>query len=406
MPHAARKGDPIGHSPAMSWLVKGLLVGAAVGVAAVAVIGTGGLAAAAIVGGLAAGGAGVGELLSSMSWAPKEVCGMIITGSSDIFINNRPAARAHVDRTICSKHSGTPPIATGSATVIFNNMPAARVDDKISCGAVIVEGSPDVIIEGGTVQTDTIQPENLVPAWVHWSLLAVGVGAAVVLGGPIVGALGIAGGLGGGWLGGKIFGEGSDGQKWMMLGGSILGGTVGVKGGMVLANKAIPAPITQTQGFLKGGVPGLKEAAGNRYLFEQCKGARGAISGREFDPSKAGGKILALNNDNIKINSKGIDAVEQHVSRFGPDKANVKMVQRLRDIEAGKIEATKTDINFYSHELRESVRYRKLGWPKGQPNSVDDAYEVWNNAHTATLEDYGLKEGPGVLYHPDTIGGF
>jgi uncharacterized Zn-binding protein involved in type VI secretion len=268
MPNAARKGDPIGHSPATNWLVKGLLVGAAVGVAAVAIAGTGGLAAAAIVGGLAAGGAGVGELLSSMSWAPKEKCGIILIGSENVFINNRPAARAHVDTTICSKHSGTPPISTGSATVIFNNMPAARVDDKISCGAVIVEGSPDVIIGGGTAQTDDISPENLVPGWAHWALLAVGVGAAVVLGGPIVAALGIAGGigggLGGGWLGGKIFGEGSDGQKWMMLGGSILGGTVGVKGGMVLANKAIPAPITQTQGFLKGGVPGLKEAAGNR----------------------------------------------------------------------------------------------------------------------------------------------
>lgn len=61
-----------------------------------------------------------------------------------------------------------------------------------------------------------------------------------------------------------MFGEGSDGQKWMMLGGSVIGGGIGVKGGMVLGNKAIPAPITQTQGFLKGGVPGLKEAAGNR----------------------------------------------------------------------------------------------------------------------------------------------
>ncbi|MDD3294757.1 MAG: PAAR domain-containing protein, partial [Geobacteraceae bacterium] len=213
MPHAARKGDPIGHSPAMSWLVQGLLLGAAVGVGAALVIGTGGLAAVAIVGGLAAGGAGIGELLSSMSFAPKEVCGMIITGSPDILINNRPAARAHVDMTICSKHSGTPPIATGSATVIFNKMPAARVDDSITCGAIIVDGSPDVIIEGGTVQTDEIQPENLVPAWVHWSLLAVGIGAAVILGGPIVAALGLVGSIGGGmgcgWLGGKIFGEGS-----------------------------------------------------------------------------------------------------------------------------------------------------------------------------------------------------
>jgi hypothetical protein len=29
-----------------------------------------------------------------------------------------------------------------------------------------------------------------------------------------------------------------------------------------------------------------------------------------------------------------------------------------------------------------------------------DNYVLWNNAHSATLADYGLVEGPGVLYHP------
>lgn len=81
------------------------------------------------------------------------------------------------------------------------------------------------------------------------------------------------------------------------------------------------------------------------------------------------------------------------------------MVKRLRDIQAGKIKPTQADLNFYSHELRESVRYKKLGWKTGQPNNADDAYDLWNNAHTATLEDYGLKEGPGVLYHPSAMGG-
>lgn len=36
----------------------------------------------------------------------------------------------------------------------------------------------------------------------------------------------------------------------------------------------------------------------------------------------------------------------------------------------------------------------------GQPPDPDLAYKLWNNAHTATLEDYGLKEGFGVLFHP------
>ncbi len=135
------------------------------------------------------------------------------------------------------------------------------------------------------------------------------------------------------------------------------------------------------------------------------KGARGPVSGRDFDPENSGGKILKLNTNKIKVTPKGIDVVEKHVSRFGPDEANQVMVERLREIQAGKIKPTQADLNFYSHELRESVRYKKLGWKTGQPSNADDAYDLWNNAHTATLEDYGLKEGPGGLYHPSAMGG-
>jgi uncharacterized Zn-binding protein involved in type VI secretion len=227
----------------MSWLVTGLLVGAALAIAAVAVIGTGGLAAAAIIGGAAAGGAGIGELLSTMSWAPKEICGMIVGAgtATDVFTNNLPAARAHIDLTSCSKHSGSPPIAEGSDNVFINDQPAARVEDKIACSAVITDGSPNVFIGGGTTQTDAIQPEDLVPGWVHGALFVVGGAAAVVLAGPIVAVTGLAGGyaggMGGAWVGGKIWGEGSDGQKWAMLGGSLLGGLVGAKGGGVAAKR-------------------------------------------------------------------------------------------------------------------------------------------------------------------------
>jgi hypothetical protein len=79
------------------------------------------------------------------------------------------------------------------------------------------------------------------------------------------------------------------------------------------------------------------------------------------------------------------------------------MVQRLREIAAGKSQPTQTDLNFYSHELREFVRYRQLGWRIDQPSGADAAYDLWNNAHTATLEDYLLREGPGVLYHPSVM---
>jgi hypothetical protein len=124
------------------------------------------------------------------------------------------------------------------------------------------------------------------------------------------------------------------------------------------------------------------------------------VTGRYFDRDLAGGPVRSLTTERIKITKRGINVVEQHVARFGPDSPNQRMVQRLRDIASGKLESTQTDLNFYSHELREFVRYRTLKWPTGQPHDPEAAYELWNNAHSAALEDYGLREGPEVLYHP------
>jgi hypothetical protein len=76
-------------------------------------------------------------------------------------------------------------------------------------------------------------------------------------------------------------------------------------------------------------------------------------------------------------------------------------VSSPRDIARGEIEPTQYDLNYYSHELRESVRYRRQGFPTG----AGDDYELWNNAHTATLQDYGLRELDANrnrnLFHPD-----
>lgn len=131
------------------------------------------------------------------------------------------------------------------------------------------------------------------------------------------------------------------------------------------------------------------------FSAEGPMGARGPASGRPFAPENAGGPIRSLSTEGVKVTPKGIDVVEQHLSRFGADEANQAMVARLRGIAGGEIEPTPSDMNFYTHELREFVRYRRLGFSTGDPG-----YEVWNNAHTATLEDYMIREGPGVLYHP------
>jgi len=121
-------------------------------------------------------------------------------------------------------------------------------------------------------------------------------------------------------------------------------------------------------------------------------GARGPVSGREFDPTAAGGPIRQLNIDAVRITDGGIQLVEQHLARFGPDRANEIMLGRLRQIARGNTNPTVQDLNFYAHELDEFARYRELGWETGQPASPEVAYELWNNCHTAALEDYGLRE--------------
>lgn len=282
MPKAARLGDPIGHSPTMSWLINGLLIGGAIAVAGVLIAGTGGLAAAAIVAGMAAGGAGIGEVLSTMSWAPKEVVGAILGAcSTNVFINKRPAARAHVDMVQCAKHPNGPiPVATGSSNVYLNGQPAARLGDKTGCGGDITDGSANVFIGGETQQTDVVNPEDLVPGWVHAALLTVGVASGLVFASPIVVVAGLIGGIGGGYVGGRvggyIWGEGSDGQKWALLGGSIIGGIFGAKGGAAIEGKFLAAPAN-TAGVSPESVAFPKA----RYVFDARAGRyRDTTTGR------------------------------------------------------------------------------------------------------------------------------
>jgi hypothetical protein len=121
--------------------------------------------------------------------------------------------------------------------------------------------------------------------------------------------------------------------------------------------------------------------------------ARGTSTGRPFDPKGAGGPVRHLRADGIRITPRAVDVAEQHLARFGPDDVDRAMVARLRRIATGEIGATPTDRAFCTHQLRAFVRYRRLGHATGDPG-----YEVWNNVHTAALEDYGLREGPHVLY--------
>ncbi|AQL39846.1 PAAR domain-containing protein [Pseudomonas syringae] len=236
MTSAARVGDPIEHSEALNGLLLGLAVGAAAVVVAAAVgvsiVASGGLAAVAVVGAVVSLSAGVGELIGSLSYCTN-TAGHISKGSSNVFINGRPAARAHLDTAECDKHGQVPQvIAEGSSTVYINGQPAARVGDRTICDGKISAGSDNVYIGGETEQTDDINPE--VPGWLHGVVLGIGFGSAVVLTSwatAIVGLIGGAvGGYGGGVIGGRRYGEGSDEQKVMAFGGAFIGGSLAGKG--------------------------------------------------------------------------------------------------------------------------------------------------------------------------------
>ena len=67
------------------------------------------------------------------------------------------------DTALCDKENKPPRIAHGSSNVFINNQPAARKGDKLECSAAIVEGSPDVFIGGEQVTYLDIQLEF--PPW-------------------------------------------------------------------------------------------------------------------------------------------------------------------------------------------------------------------------------------------------
>jgi uncharacterized Zn-binding protein involved in type VI secretion len=160
--------------------------------------------------------------------------GNIVTGSPNVHVNGLPAARAHVDTAKCDKHGSSARIlAEGSSTVHINGQPAARVGDSTVCDGKISAGSTNVFIGGGTDRTDTIEPE--VPLIVHVALFGAGIVAGSFIATPVIavaaGFVGLAGGFAGAMVGGKLFGEGTDGQKLTAFGGAVLAGGLGGKGG-------------------------------------------------------------------------------------------------------------------------------------------------------------------------------
>jgi RHS repeat-associated protein len=204
-PAAARLNDPIAHTSTLGSLAKmggsliaGALIGAALTAVAVAgvtaVVATGGLGLGPVLAigfavGVAMEASGLNGFIDSQvnrlvdRFIPPVIEGTIVSGSLDVNINSRAAARAASpgaqDVVACAKHgAGAPPmLAQGSDNVFINSQPAAREDDMTTCGGTIAAGSDDVSIGGGTVTVREIEDER--PWWI--TALGTGLGVAMML---------------------------------------------------------------------------------------------------------------------------------------------------------------------------------------------------------------------------------
>jgi RHS repeat-associated protein len=131
---------------------------------------------------------------------------------------------------------------------------------------------------------------------------------------------------------------------------------------------------------------------------------RGHSSGRPFNPEAAGGPIQQLTTDGVQISEEGLQTVSDHLERFVPEGGQLEgpeqgMLDRLTSIMSGELEPTEYDLNFYTHELDEASRFAELGYGGTEYLGGEEMYDVWNNVHTAALEDYGLTDAD--LFHPE-----
>jgi hypothetical protein len=159
-----------------------------------------------------------------------------------------------------------------------------------------------------------------------------------------------------------------------VINGGIEGKTVGEMG-TEIAVAVVPFPIPKK----------ITKAVGVAPKSVATGGWHKATGGKWISLDDAGGAIRPLSNDKIKFTDLGIDYLEDHLSRFkspsgGMWDHNAAMINDLRKIARGELEATQIHRNFYSHELREMTRLRRLGSTSGPVDPFDYA-----NTHYATV---------------------
>ena len=146
------------------------------------------------------------------------------------------------------------------------------------------------------------------------------------------------------------------------------------------------------------GIPPLYIVFNSPYEGATVKGK---YSGRDFNPEQAGGPILHLDWRTAVITRQGIDLVKLHIARLDQSDANEVMVQRLENILKGALDISDTDQRYYTHEVRELERFRAMGLSDNF--MPEEGSPEWNNAHTATLEDFKLSASESLLYSGEAI---
>lgn len=148
----------------------------------------------------------------------------------------------------------------------------------------------------------------------------------------------------------------------------------------------------------ESGIPPLLVVFNSPYEGATVTGEH---SGRDFNPENTGGPILDLEWISDVASQEGVNIVKLHLSKFNPSDANSVMIDRLEKILRGELMITDTDKRFYTHEIREFERFKSLGY--GDTEMPDAESAVWNNVHTATLEDFKMKDDPSLLYTSEAL---
>jgi len=136
--------------------------------------------AAKLGGALAGGYASIGiNAYQILSTFVSSSAGRVSSGSDNVFIEGKMAARAGFDTIMCGKDA-VQKIAQGDSVVFINGMNAARVGDMAECGGVILEGSSSVNFNGAQVNVGSVPTEagSVVAALAYARKIAKGVKAA------------------------------------------------------------------------------------------------------------------------------------------------------------------------------------------------------------------------------------